>query len=172
LGSGARPERAGSIGWASPCHPRIKACFLRRRRGVFSPPHSRRNKRLMIPSGPVWPPNPGIPWPWRHAFLQRTKVLQHLYFSHWRLFRISRFVFQFFYLGDLCALGGETNFNLSAGNQAFHSAHQFSRLYRFIDVIVGFRAQSHVNGIKRMRQGLHHRRQKKNGNFLALWILF
>jgi hypothetical protein len=58
-----------------PLPPRIKARFLRRRRGRFSPPHSRRNQRLMIPNGPVWPPGPGITWPWRHTFLQRTKVL-------------------------------------------------------------------------------------------------
>jgi hypothetical protein len=74
-GPGTKPERAGSIGWVSPCLLRIKARFLRRRRGVFSPPHLRRNQRLMIPSVPVWSPGPGIPWPWRHTFLQRTKAL-------------------------------------------------------------------------------------------------
>jgi hypothetical protein len=30
--------------------------------GVISPPHPRGNQRLMIPSGPVWPPGLGIPW--------------------------------------------------------------------------------------------------------------
>jgi len=36
--------------------PKIQVCFRRGRRGVSSPPSPRRNQRLMIPSGPVWPP--------------------------------------------------------------------------------------------------------------------
>jgi len=36
-----------------PLSQRIKARFLRRGRGVFSPPHLRRNQRLMIPIPPL-----------------------------------------------------------------------------------------------------------------------
>jgi len=38
---------------------RIQACFRWMRRGASSPPHPRSYQRLMIPSGPVWPPGPG-----------------------------------------------------------------------------------------------------------------
>jgi len=60
---------------------RTKACLLRRRRGGSSPPYLRRNQRLMIPSGPVWPPGPGSPWPLRPNFLQRAKMLRIWHFS-------------------------------------------------------------------------------------------
>ena len=52
-GPGARTERAGSIGRAAPLATGIKACFRPRRRGVSSPPHPRRNQRLMIPIPPL-----------------------------------------------------------------------------------------------------------------------
>ena len=55
---------------------RTKDCLLRRRRGVSSPPDPRRNQRLMIPSGPVWPPGPGSPWPLHPNFLQRAKMIR------------------------------------------------------------------------------------------------
>jgi hypothetical protein len=51
----------------------IKVCFRPRRRGVSSPAHPRRNQRLMIPSGPVWPPGPGSTWPLRHSFFKGLK---------------------------------------------------------------------------------------------------
>jgi hypothetical protein len=53
-GPGARTERAGSIG-RSVCilATEIKACFRPRRRGISSPPHPRRNQRLMIPIPPL-----------------------------------------------------------------------------------------------------------------------
>jgi hypothetical protein len=57
FGDQAGTRRKNRLG--SPFSPRMKARFLQRRRGVSPPPHPRRNKRLMIPSGPVWPPNPG-----------------------------------------------------------------------------------------------------------------
>jgi len=68
-GGQAGTRRKQRLGF--PFSPRIKARFRPRGRGVLSPPPPRRNRRLMIPGGPVWPPGPGIPWPWRHTFLPR-----------------------------------------------------------------------------------------------------
>jgi len=75
-GGQAGPRRKHRLGCSLATE--IKVCFLRRRRGVFTPPYPRRNQRLMIPSGPVWLPGPGSTWPLRHSFFQRTKVLPFL----------------------------------------------------------------------------------------------
>jgi len=57
------------------------ARFRRRRRGAFSPPHPRRNQRLMIPSGPPRPPDHGFPLILRLTSFQRAKVLRTLRFK-------------------------------------------------------------------------------------------
>ena len=53
LGPGARPERAGSIGWVAPYPRGSKLVSSGGGGGVFSPPHPRRNQRLMIPIPPL-----------------------------------------------------------------------------------------------------------------------
>ena len=50
-------------------------CFRRRRRGAFPPSHSRKNRRLMIPSGPSRPPGQVFPQLLRPTSFQRAKVL-------------------------------------------------------------------------------------------------
>jgi hypothetical protein len=51
-----------------PLAPRNHACTLRRRR-----PAPRRNQRLLIPSGPIWVPGPGIPGPADTLFFKERK---------------------------------------------------------------------------------------------------
>ena len=70
---------------------RTKYCLLRRRQGVSSRPYPRRNQRLMIPIGPVWPPGTKSTWPLRRSISQKTKVLPILHFAFFNL----QFVFSF-----------------------------------------------------------------------------
>jgi len=51
------------------------ARFRRRMRGGSSPPHLRRNQRLMIPSGPPRPPGHGFTRPLGFTSFQRAKLL-------------------------------------------------------------------------------------------------
>ena len=64
---------------------RTKYCLLRRRQGVSSRPYPRRNQRLMIPIGPVWPPGTKSTWPLRRSISQKTKVLPILHFAFFNL---------------------------------------------------------------------------------------
>ena len=82
---GARgPERnAPEASVGRPIGHEDQSLFPTEEAGVFSPPHPRRNMRLIIPSGPVWPPGPGTTWPLRHSFYQSTEVLPCFYlFTH------------------------------------------------------------------------------------------
>jgi len=69
--------------------------FRRRRRGTFSPPHSRRNQRLMIPSGPPRPPGHEFPRSLSSTSFQRAKVLIKFWLSarsfSWLIFWLSLF---------------------------------------------------------------------------------
>ena len=71
------PEASAGFHFAT----KTSASFRRRGRGASSPPHPRRNQRLMIPSGPPSLPGHGFPRPLRPTSFQRDSVLHFLKMS-------------------------------------------------------------------------------------------